>query len=293
MAAAPPPCARARARRSRSADVRRPKRLGDARDRRIRSRSDRHLRPEHRRSEPRPAAVPPGADQTRRRRLSCIERRSDHPRRTGILYLPGRYASVLRRRLRHRRRREIALVELLRRLGSGEDPSGIPGLHSRTASSPALHRATSTDSHSGTTAHGVARSAGEDLYCNAPPPSEIATAQATDTRNRFFMESSSSLGVNRVGASAGWPSGASDPIVASATPTAPDDTRLVEVPARQRAWKTATGATWRRLDTSGTKLSGSVRPDFCSVDYWRIMMSYAPGRGPSRSGPELARRESA
>ena len=35
---------------------------------------------------------------------------------------------------------EVAFVELLRRLGSGEDPSGIPGLHSRTASSPALHR---------------------------------------------------------------------------------------------------------------------------------------------------------
>ena len=35
---------------------------------------------------------------------------------------------------------EVAFVELLRRLGSGEDPCDIPGLHSRVASSPALHR---------------------------------------------------------------------------------------------------------------------------------------------------------
>lgn len=35
---------------------------------------------------------------------------------------------------------EVAFVELLRRLGTGEDPSDIPGLHSRTASSPARHR---------------------------------------------------------------------------------------------------------------------------------------------------------
>jgi radical SAM superfamily enzyme YgiQ (UPF0313 family) len=35
---------------------------------------------------------------------------------------------------------EIAFVELLRHLAGGEDPSGLPGLHSRTVRSPALHR---------------------------------------------------------------------------------------------------------------------------------------------------------
>jgi len=34
---------------------------------------------------------------------------------------------------------EVAFVELLRRLGAGEDPSGLPGLHSRAASWPMQH----------------------------------------------------------------------------------------------------------------------------------------------------------
>jgi radical SAM superfamily enzyme YgiQ (UPF0313 family) len=35
---------------------------------------------------------------------------------------------------------EAAFVELLRRIAAGEDPSDVPGLHSRTASAPGLHR---------------------------------------------------------------------------------------------------------------------------------------------------------
>ncbi len=60
---------------------------------------------------------------------------------------------------------EAALVELLRRLGGGEDPSGIPGLHSRTTSSPALRRDDLDDCPFWDDAlTASARAAGEDIW---------------------------------------------------------------------------------------------------------------------------------